>query len=338
MPNNFAPQWKTARNLVLAANQQTAWNTAVLAANMTRRQRFDGAAVLELAQTRRSDLAYAGKGTAFATDGQVTMWDTKFTGWKSELSAWLAGYAFAFLMGADTVTGDASPYTHSFTFDETTRSAVPTSLYIQDTAAVDYTVPDMCMDEVTLTVNDLGAIMVEMSMVGTGRMTNGAIEDLPALPTDAYILCSDLIPTFGPTGNTAAFTGRVMSATMKFQNQLTPHRGMGGGLFGIFVRKGNPKFSFSMTIAAKATDDVYTLFQSDTACALTLAANSGAAAQLSITYPLLHLKTTKLGFDGDMVVWQIEGDESTVFDQPAVPTPPVTVQVINSIESYLTQG
>jgi hypothetical protein len=130
----------------------------------------------------------------------------------------------------------------------------------------------------------------------------------------------------------------MMSATLKFQNQNTVHRAMGGGLYGIFVRKQNPKFSFDMTIAAKDTDDVYTLFTGDTASALTLAANSGAAAQLSITYPLLHLKATKLGFDGEMVVWQLQGDESSVFDQPSVPTPPVTVQVINAVASYLTAG
>jgi Phage tail tube protein len=333
-PYNFNSQWKSARNLVLSPNAQAVWNTALASDLLTRRQRFDGSAVLELAQTRRSDIDYAGKGTAFATDGQVTMWDTKFSGWKSELSAYLAGWAFAFLMGTDTVTGEASPYTHAFAFDETTRTAVPTTIFLQDTDDVEYSCPDMCVNDVTLTINDLGAISVEITMMGTGRQIIGTMGTLPDLPTDAYLLNSDVTPTFGPVGDTAAFTGRVMSATLKFENQLVVNRGMGAGLYATFVRKGNPKFSFTATIAAQETDDIYTLFENDTASALSFAGDSGAAAQISVTYPAVHLKSTKLGFDGDMVVWQLEGDETTCFDLAGVP--PVSVQVINAVASYLT--
>lgn len=332
-PYNFNSQWKSARNLVLSANSQAAWNTALADAALTRRQRFDGSAILELAQTRRSDLNYAGKGTAFATDGQVTMWDTKLSGWKSELSAYLAGWAFAFLMGTDTVIGDASPYAHAFAFDETTRTAVPTTIFLQDTDDVEYKCPDMAVNDVTLTINDLGAIAIEIGMMGTGRQIIGAMDSLPDLPTDAYILNSDVVPTFGPSGDTAAFTGRVMSATLKFENQLIANRGMGAGPYATFVRKGNPKFSFTATIAAQDTDDVYTLFENDTASALSFVGDSAAAAQISVTYPAVHLKSTKLGFDGDMVVWQVEGDESTCFDVAG--TPPVSVQVINAVASYL---
>ena len=46
----------------------------------------------------------SGKGTEFATDQQQTGWDTKFS-FKASLDDWLAGWAFAFAMGKDTVTG-----------------------------------------------------------------------------------------------------------------------------------------------------------------------------------------------------------------------------------------
>jgi len=336
-PSNFTSQWKSARNLVRSQNSQLAWNTPLADAALTVRQRFDGSAVLELAQTRRSDIDYAGKGTALATNGQVTMFDTKLSGWKSELSPDLAAWSLAFLMGTDVVTGDAAPYTHVFNFDETTRTAVPTTLYLEDAEAVKYKCPDMCVNDVTITINDVGAIMIENTLIGTGRRTLGAMADgPPAMAAESYILGSDVTPMLGAVGAAASFLGRLMNATLKFENQLTVHKAPGGGTYGIFVRKGNPKFSFSATIAAKDTDDTYTLFENDTASVFSLTANSGSAAQLIATYPNVHLKTTKLGFDGDMVVWQIEGDETSCFwTLGETNTPPVTVQVINATAAYL---
>jgi len=206
-PYNFLTQWKEARNLVLSAASQSAWQGALLQASMTQRQRFDGGAVLELTHTRRSDLASAGKGTAFATNGQVTSIDAKFTGFKAELSPWLAGWLFAFLMGTDTVTGSASPYTHAFTFDETTRTAVPTTIYLEDTAAVKYLCPDMCIDDVTITISEIAAIMAEMTMQGTGYQTMGALGAVPALAAESYILGSDAALTLGPVGSPASMIG-----------------------------------------------------------------------------------------------------------------------------------
>ena len=333
-PYNFVSQWKSARNLVLSAKTQAAWNTALVDASLTQRQRFDGAAVLELKTTRRSDLAYAGKGTAFATNGQITSFDTAFGGFKGELSPWLAGWLFAFLMGTDTVVGADSPYVHTFDFDETTRTAVPTTVYLEDTEAVKYKCPDMCVNDVTLTISEIGAIMAEMSMVGTGRQTIAAIATLPPLGAESYILGSDASLQFGPAGSLASFIGRHMNTTLKFENQLTVHKAPGGGLYGIFVRKGNPKFSISTTIAAKDTEDVFTLFDADTETDYELTVNSGAAAQLTISIPHAHFKTTKLGFDGDMTVWQLEGDESTCYDENGT-TPPITVSVTNAVVAYL---
>ncbi|ACO33821.1 MULTISPECIES: phage tail tube protein [Acidobacterium] len=329
-PYNFNSQWKSARNLVLAAASQAAWNGALADASLTRRQRFDGSAILDLTTTRRSDEAYAGKGTAFATDGQVTSYDSKFSGFKAELDSWLAGYLFAFLMGKDTVTGAAAPYTHAFAFDESTRTAVPTTIYMEDTEDVHYKCPDMCMNDITLTIPDIGSVTAEMTMMGTGRQTIGSMAALPALPTNSYLLGSDASLTL----NANALIGRHMSTTLKLENQLEVHKAPGGGLYAIFVRKGAPKFSISTQIAAKDVDDTYTLFQNDTPVDFVLNVNSGAAAQLQVTIPVAHFKTTKLGFDKDMVVWQLEADETTCYAQGG--NPPITVQVINSVASYLT--
>ncbi len=433
-PYNFRSQWKTARNLMLSINSQAAWNTRLADANLTYRQRFDGAAALERIITRRSDIAYAGKGTAFATDGQITGYDTKFGGDEAELSPWLAGYMLAFLMGTDTVTtaehapvlaslagtltvanatdiltgtlsgvmgdgvtaysitlgtsgttdtmanllnninvthsaygivatldgpgknmtfaaagGDTGAptmvgaglsdalapgiYTHAFTFDETTRTAVPTSIYVEDTEDLHHVYPDMCLDEVTFTINGAGAIMADLSMAGTGIEIAHNLSSLPAAPAETLLLGSDAALTFGPVGDTASFIGRHMSTTLKLQNQLVVHRAPGGGLYGIFVRKGNPKFSVSTTFAAKDTDDIYGRFSGDTACDYELAVNSGASSQMTISIPQMHLKTAKIGYDGDMVVWQVENDETTNYQAAGVP--PISLSVTNNIAAYL---
>ena len=162
----------------------------------------------------------------------------------------------------------------------------------------------------------------------------GALASVPALGTESYLLGSDAVLSLGPVGNATSLMGRHMSTTFKAENQLTVHRAPGGGLYGIFVRKGNPKFSISTTIAAKDADDVYTLFNNDTAAAYTLTINSGAQAQLVISIPQVHLKTTKLGFDGEMSIWQIEADETTCYELNGVP--PVSVQVVNAVPTYLT--
>lgn len=332
-PYNFESQPRFARNLVLSANTQLAWNTGLADANLTQRQRFDGAAVLERTITRRSDIAYAGKGTAFATNGQITAYDSKFTGLKHELSPWLAGWLCSMLMGKDVVTGTASPYVHTHTFDETTRTAQKTTVYVEDTDDIHRVVPDMAVDEVTFTISDIGAVMADATLMGTGYETIHSLASLPAAPTESYLLNSDAQLQFGPTGSLASFIGRNMNTTLRLQNQSVVHRGSGGGLYGIFVRKGNPKFSLQSTFAAQATDDVYTLFENDTACDYEMTINSGPTTQMTISIPAMHLKTTKLGLDGDMVVWQVENDETTSYQ--AAGTPPITITVTNSVAAYL---
>jgi hypothetical protein len=337
--NNFLSQWKSARNLVLSANSQPAWSSPtasapLLDAALTQRQRFDGSAVLERASTRRSDLAYAGKGTAFATNGQVTGWESKLSNAKAELSPWLAGWALAFLTGLDTVTGDAAPYVHTFAFDESTRTAVPTTIYIEDTEDVKYKCPDMVVNDLTLTIDEIGAVTLEWNMMGCGWQVIGPMLAVPALAAETYLLGSDATLNFGPVGAQADVLGRHMKSVIKLSNECIVHRAPGGGLYGIFVRKANPKFSVSTTIAAKDTDDTYTLFRNDTASDYALAVNSGAQAQLTVSVPNAHFKSTKLGFDGDMIVWQLDADESTAYSTPGV-TPPISLSVTNAVAQYL---
>ncbi len=329
----FESQKKSARNLVLSPNMQAAVGGLLADVVLTRRQRFDGSAILELLQSRRSDKEMSGRGTQFTTDGQPTGWDTKFS-FKAELDAWLAGWAFVFGMGADTVTGAEAPYTHAIAFDDTTTQAPATTLYLEDTAAVKYKVPDMAVSDLTLTIPERGACSLETAFVGTGRWTAGAmVAGPPVLAPSAYLLGSDCAFSIGPVGTSVPIIGRHLSTTLKISTGVVNHLAPGGGLYGIFMRRGLWKFSVQTTIAAMATDDIWTLLENDTPSALSWNISSGAQAQLAISMPLVHMKTTKLGVNGNMVIWSIEADETTSFYAGGAQS--LSVSVVNAVPQYM---
>jgi hypothetical protein len=312
-PYNFESQKITARNLVLSPNKQLAYGTPIATASMTRRQKFDGSAVAELKQTRFSDKAMAGKGTEFATQGLVTGWDSAFNV-KADADDWLAGLLLALAMGKDVITG-AGPYLHTLTFDETTTQAPAASIYLQDTNDVCWTLIDMGISDVTITIPARGPITIEASFIGTGHWQDGVIASLPALPASlAYLLGSDVIMSIGAHGATVSKVGRHMSTTIKISTGVTNHTAPGLGLFGAFPRTGLRKVSFQSTIAATSADDVRVLFNTNVLQEVNWTGTSGTSI-LNLDIPYCNLKTTKLGASGNMVVWQIEGDETTIYNQ-----------------------
>jgi hypothetical protein len=329
----FESQKKSARNLVLSANKQVAYGGVLPDLSLTHRQRFDGSAVLDMSPTRRSDAEYSGKGTEFATDGQTTGFDTKFN-FKAEADAWLAGYGFAFAMGKETVTGVAAPYTHAFVFDESTSQACGTTLYLEDTNDVKNKVQDMAVSELTLQIGARGACELDLSFAGTGRLTPGAmVAPLPALTASRYLLGSDCAFSLGPTGAPLLMAARHLSTTIKIGTGVVSHVASGSGLYGAFMRTERRTISQTTTIAAKDTDDIWTLLANDTIVEAKWAINSGAAAQLMIDIPACKMKATKLGVDGNMIIWSIETDQTTMFS--ALGVAPMTVQVMNSVAAYL---
>jgi hypothetical protein len=312
-PNNFESQKITARNLVLSSNKQAAYGTAIATASMTRRQKFDGSAIGELKQTRYSDKALAGKGTEFATQGLITAWDSSFS-LKADLDDWLAGLLLALAMGKDVITG-AGPYLHTISFDETTTQAAAASIYLQDTNDVCWTLIDMGISDLTITIPARGPISVQASFIGTGHWVDGVIAALPVLPASyAYLLGSDVVFSIGVHGATASKVGRHMSSTIKISTGVTNHTAPGLGLYGAFPRTGLRKVSFQSTIAATSADDVRTLFDNNTLQEVNWTGTSGTSI-LNLDIPYCNLKTSKLGASGNMVVWQIEGDETTIYNQ-----------------------
>lgn len=334
MSSPFESQKISARNLVLSANKQAAYGGALADGVLLHRQRFDGSSVLELTPSRRSDKTMTGKGTEFATDGQLTGWDTKFS-FKAELDAWLAGFAFALTMGKETVTGSGAPYTHAIAFDESTSQQAATTVYLEDTHDVHYKVPDLAVTDLSLSIPERGACMLDLGFLGTGRYSLGSMGSVPALAASSYLLGSDCAFTFGPAGSAVDITGRHLSTTLKITTGVQNHVAPGGGLFGVFTRHGIFGFNIQTVIAAKDTDDIFTLFANDTLSDLKWTINSGAQAQLVIETPAAKFKANKLGKSGaNMVIWSLELDDTTCYSVGGAP--PLTVSVINAVVAYLT--
>jgi len=332
-PVNFEPQSKVLRALALSANKQAAWNGLLPDAALTRLQRFDGSATFDIDQDRRSDKEYSGKKSWFATNGQITSNSTKVSGLRSELTPWLACWLFGFCMGKEVTTGQAAPFTHVYNFDQSTRQATPTSIYLEDTDDLKYKVQDMVVSDYTLTIPSNGSITADYNLIGTGRYTIAELDPLPAIPNEDYFLGSDADFLWGNMGAPLSILGRHTQTTLKVDHQMIQHRATGIGLNAGFIRKGDPTFSLSSTVAASATDDVFTRYVNNTKTALRITVPIGAAASLQIDVPSANIKTNKMGWDGDMTIWNIEIDETTCYQAAGVQ--PLTLTVVSTDPAFL---
>lgn len=184
-----------SKNVALAANKQNTYLTPVAAAAYVSRPRTPGTSFASITPSFYSDEQLSNKGHQFPTVKQRTMQATAFDAtW--DIDNFLAGWLFAFAMGADTVTG-AGPYTHLFKFLQSTNQMPVTSLLHQDTNDVWYQLPDLAINDLQLTGKESGVLQAQFKMVGSGKNVDGQIA-LPAVTTPSFILGSDTDILIGP--------------------------------------------------------------------------------------------------------------------------------------------
>jgi hypothetical protein len=121
---------------------------------------------------------------------------------------------------------------------------------------------------------------------------------------------------------------------VKLDNQGMVHEAPGGGLYGVFCRRQDPKFSIQTVFAAKEIDDVLVHFLSDDKVSYSLPIASGPTCAITFNVPAANLKTTKLGFDGDMPIWNVEVDETTCYQNGNVP--PISIVIVSSQPTFFT--
>lgn len=305
---SFEPQeLLVARNLVLATKKQTTYGTGVLDANFLRRPRFDPGAFAEIAKNYYADGDKAGKGHNWPTFRQEIMRDSRVS-FSFDLTDFLAGWCGAFTFGAVQTSG-AGPFTHLFTFLTATNIFPVTSVYLEDTADIKYKLLDLAIAELEISGGPSGPLQAKVTMVGSGKVFDGAVT-LPAAITEVMLLGSDTDILIGAQAGAASIKERIRSWSVKFTNEIIPHRAPGGGLYSTFHKVLSQRCSVQLAIAAKDVDDVRTIFLADTIRELQINTNSGAAAQLNIKLPGMYYSAAQIGMDGKEGVWNVQSDEN----------------------------
>jgi len=329
---SFSMQKQSSRNLVISPNSQVAYGGILADGNLTTRQRADSSSVFSAKASNRTDKAMIGKGSEWATDDQITSWDTDGT-IKGDADVFLVGWMLAFIFGQEVVTG-AGPYTHTFTLPAVTSTMPCTTIYLEETAAVHRKFQDMSAKALSLSVPERGPLSASLDMVGTGRWTPVTMGALPALVQAIYLLGSDMQVSITPAGGALVpFVGRQKGLSIKIDRGTAPFQSSGDGLYAGSNVSGDGKFSVDLTIAAEATDDVNGWFEAGTRCDVTIQTNPANAYQVGFTFPSVRIKANKVANANGTVTWALSWDETTTISVGGASA--VSAFIINNTPAFL---
>lgn len=329
----YASQLLRARVVVISTNKQTNYGTALADAALIHNLRHDGKSFAQAPLKQYYDDSALAKGWPQPTFRIEIERQTKLSLSGLPCYDFLAGWLGAFCFGKDTITG-SGPYTHKFTQDLSTSIAPVTTVYIEDTADVKFKLQDMAITTLKFTGGAIGPVLADVSMIGSGMETDGAMADgPPALTVPSFILNNDADILLGPPGEPVSIKNRIRSWSVSITMPMEDLRAPGSGKYAAFTRRGDLSLAVSLGIAAKDTDDVRTLFVNDTDQELQINVNSGASAQLKFRFPNIQFKGVGAA-DGQFVVWNLDADETSIF-KPDSATEPIEMTAINGVATYL---
>ena len=332
----YEPQHISARNLVLTANRQNAYGTAVIEADLLERARFDGQAFASIVPTFWSDDPLSGRGHEFPTERDPIKWDTALQ-IPRHVDDWFAGWLIAQVLQEYSVTNVGAVYTHVFKPLSTTRQAKATTVYFEDSAAIKYKMPDLVGVELTITIPESGPVTASISLQGSGRYTDGALAGgVPALASRTLLLGSDADVLMGASGAAASIKPRLRQAQYKITRTIEIQRAPGGSLYAVQANVEQQRASFSIvirTIATEGAAEPRTLMIANTLREVQININSGAAAQMNVKFPNAYVKTTPV-MDGKFLAWQIDAGDQDLVKVGANEI--IEATVINGQATYLT--
>jgi hypothetical protein len=320
---------------VLSAKAQLTAGEVLADASLTYRARPETSAFMQHLYEKESDYAYAGKnGRSAATESRLIAQSTTLN-LNGRLDDFLAGWGFAFCMGTDAYTPgtDPAPHTHIFTWDDTDGPSLTTNIYGEDSSGLKRKWSDMAISQIVLSGANKGSIMMKVTGLGLGTVTDGAMTALPTLPTAQYLYGSDSIVSIGPAGTPVSLSPRVLSWEATFDAAKELFRAVGCGTKPYFVRKGIPLTKLKLVIAVDTTTDVRDWVKNQTPLEATIAATSGAAS-LTITYPNIILPKYELSEQDKYTAYTLDLDQESIL-QPTGGGDAVTVTVLNTDVAYL---
>lgn len=332
----FTTQRSILRNIVVGGGTQLTLNEVMADAALTYRMRPETSGFFQFESEVESDYPYAGKGTSFATESREIARSASGE-FRTRVDDYLAGWLLSMVMGNEAFTAGVGgpptpPNTHVITWKDTGDPAQLTNIYIEDAPGLKYKFQDCSLSKVVISGTDKGSLMAACSFIGTGRYADGAMLALPALPTAQYLYGSDCTVSIGPTGAPVSMKPRVLSFEATFDHANDLFRSLGGGLYPVFPRYGNPLVGLKLVIAVDTTSDVRDWKANRTLLEVKLDIVSGAA-ELHLDYPAVIIKKADVGETDKYVTYTIELDK----DDTLKPTGGeiVTATVKNTADQYL---
>jgi hypothetical protein len=258
----------------------------------------------------------AGKGHKFPTKRQRIQNDSAFS-FKGPLEAWIAGWLFAWLLQADTITG-AGPYTHTMKPVSTTNIALATTVHMIETADVLYKLPDMVIAKLTISGGSNGPCSsLSTWSAPVRRAPTARSARRPRCRRRACCSASDTDVLWGAPAGAVSKKERVKGWQVELSQALEVHRAPGGGFAGTMIKIGDVIAKLSLAVAAKDVDDIKTLADADTVQEVQINTNSGAAAQLNLKFPNIYFTMPQYSADGQFALMNIVSDQNDVLKSGA---------------------
>lgn len=331
----FESQHKAARVLVISPNYQAAYGTALADGVLTYRPRTPGEAFINFGPNYQTDEGWYNKGHDFPSSRVRTENNSAFQ-MACPVDSYMAAWLIAQLLQGYSVTG-AGPYTHVFKPLNSTRQARGTTLYVEDTAAIKTKWLDMVGVELTISGSGSGVLQASLSMVGSGKFTDGAMGGgPPAAPTPTMLLASDTDILIGPAAGAVSIKQYIRQWSYKITRQVEIFRSPGNTLFAVQANVEKLRASFSFVARAKDTEvagDLRTIALADTVREVQFVTNSGASAQLTAKFPACYIRQQP-SLDGNFVSWNVDASEEDC--QKSGANEVIEVTAINAQATYLT--
>jgi hypothetical protein len=332
-----------------STKKQKDYDTALENTDITLMHPIREASVAEVTREIRSDKETYGKGHEFAT----TMWevarDVRFTR-TLDGSSTILGWALAFALGDITTiqpnaVGAPATYLHTMTFfdpvTETTAQLPVTSVVERVSAGIERLLYSLAMSSVTISAEGFEQLQVALEMIGSGQTATNALAR-PSMPTLAYLSSSSAIIKMGDAAED--ISTRIRSWQVVINNNPRDARGYfpGSGLYRGRMEIGSRAILPSFVLDVSEDSDLLTDFLAGTEVALDLRCDGDFTEgttykhYLRIRIPSAKYRALPIEESDGIFTYAVTFDEESVlYDGADTPNPICTVEVQNTIGSYL---
>lgn len=343
----FEPQRSFDVTWAFSTQPESAYGTALADAALDRRVTAAAVEVGKVSKQFRSDLDRVGKGHEFGTELEELARDLRRTTSFDASSLTLAWVA-AFGMGKVVTTqpnagGNPAAYDHAITFADPSASkhAPTTTVYEELTADLKRRLVSLACNDFSLSGRSRDPVQLTANWVGSGQTSDGAIASLPALTAQSFFLGADTDVLFGPQAAPVSIKDRILDWSLTVSQNLEADLGYhpGSGKFRGRAWFGPRRVSASLTLFAKETDDLLTLFLGDTVRELQIVLTGDQIGpgpekhKAVIALPAVRITGFDDAVEGNHLVYRVEIGEQGVLKEGS--NEPLTITVTNTENSLL---